>query len=173
MVEEIHPPDDRQHPDGRIEHPEVRFERTDADFRWILSIVVVAIMVAAFHFSMIWWFFHRYREHEARIKKSPFPLAAASADSLPKEPRLEQLDRVAGIESSNVFIREQSREETLRSYGLTPEEGFIHIPIDRAMALLADKLPARKEPAEAQKKGNGLVDAGASNSGRLFRGQPK
>jgi hypothetical protein len=41
------------------------------------------------------------------------------------------------------------------------------------MDFLAGKLPARKEKltAEQARRQNGLVNAGASNSGRMFRGE--
>jgi len=166
MVEETRPPED-----GCIEHPLVRYERTDASFGWVLSILIVAMLVAVFHFSMILWFLHRYRDYEAKIKPSAFPLARHPSEALPKDPRLEQVDRLKGRKSSNAPASEASRDETLSSYGLTAEKDFVHIPIERAMDLLAARLPARKETAQAKKKENELLDAGASNSGRLLRGK--
>jgi hypothetical protein len=80
---------------------------------------------------------------------------------------------VAGVERLNVYERQAAREDLLNRYGTTREEGFVHIPVGRAMTLLENKLPARKEPPAGQRRrGDGLVDGGEPNSGRLFRGEP-
>jgi hypothetical protein len=180
MVEETHGPErdarpeaEIRYPDGRIEHPAVRFERSDVNFGWIMSILIVSICLATLMFLALLWFFHNYRDYQAAIKKSPFPLAPTQSQALPPEPRLEPLDRVHGIETSNAYERQAAKEETLNHYGRTAEPGFVHIPIDRAMTVLEKKLPVRKEPAASQAKENGLLDEGASNSGRLFRGKPQ
>ncbi len=78
---------------------------------------------------------------------------------------------MAGIERPNVYERQASREEILNSYGPTTEEGFVHIPIERAMKMLENKLPARAEPpADQTRRSDGLVDSGEPNSGGIFRG---
>jgi hypothetical protein len=171
MVEEIH------QPDGGVEHPTVRYERSDASFRWIMVILLGALVFAVIVEFSILTFFHYYRDYEAEIKKSPHPLAPGPSTALPHEPRLEQIDRLAGVETPNVFEREAANLVILNSYGPTREEGFIHIPIDRAMQQLIEekKLPARPEPpADQTKRSGGLIDAGASNSGRRFiKEEPK
>jgi hypothetical protein len=178
MVEQSHLPDgsaeEIHHPDGRIEHPSVRYEPTDASFRWILRILLGALVLAAVIHYVIFQFFYDYREYQDAIKQSPYPLAPGPSTALPREPRLEQLDRLAGIDRPDVFKRELSRDEILTSYGTTPEKDYVRIPIDRAMALLANKLPARAAPpaGEASRE-DGLVDAGAPNSGRMFRKRPR
>ena len=102
------------------------------------------------------------------------PAASQPSTALPAEPRLEQIDRQEGMESANAYEIEASKLATLNSYGPTGEEGFVHIPIGRALELLEGKLPARKEPsAEQRKRQNGLVDGGGPNSGRLFREEPR
>jgi hypothetical protein len=167
MIEEI------RHADGRIEHPAVQYERSDADFRSITSIGIASLLLGALIIAALWWFFLGYRAYQARIKQSPYPLAPRSSNALPAEPRLEQLNRIRGIEDANVYERLAEKEDVLNSYGPTPEKGYIHIPIEQAMSLLANKLPFRQEPAAAEKRANGLVDAGEPNSGRVFRGEPQ
>lgn len=166
MAEEI------RHPDGRIEHPSVHTEKTDASFSWIAGILAGAAVLAVIIHGVILGFFYEYRGYEADIKKSPFPLAAKPSEELPPEPRLEPLDRLNKVESSNVYERQLSRETILKRYG-TREEGFVHIPIKQAMTLLDGKLPARQGPAVDERRGDGLVDSGESNSGRMFRGKPR
>ena len=81
------------------------------------------------------------------------------------------MDRLAGIKSENVYIRQLASEDQLNRYGKSQEKGYVHIPISRAMQLLADHLPVRKQ-IQGTTKDNGLVDSGASNSGRMLRGAP-
>jgi hypothetical protein len=167
--------DEIQHGDGRMENPSVRHERTDASFRAVLLITLGAMVFAAVvHYVLLMFFFHE-RSEQAAIKKSNFPLAPSPSTALPREPRLEQVERLSGDAAKvNVYERQVPRLETLNDYGATPEEGFIHVPIDRAIELLAGKLPHREESSADQKqRSSGLVDAGESNSGRLFRGRPK
>jgi hypothetical protein len=168
MVEEFH------HTDGPIDHPSVRYERSDARLKPILVILLIVMGIASFHFYMVWRFFNHYEGYQAAIKKSPFPLAPTPSEALPPEPRLEPIDRMANVQRSNVYERQVAKEDVLKSYGPTTEDGFIRIPIDRAMTLLEDKPPHRKElPANEKRRDAGLMDAGASNSGRMFRGQPR
>jgi len=161
-------------PDNGLEHPSVRHERSDASFSWVLGLIIAAMCLAALIHYVLLLFFYDYRDYQAAIKRSRYPLAPAPQESLPPEPRLEPLDRLERIEGSNVYARRESKEEVLNSYGPTPEEGFIHVPIDRVMMFLEkNQLPARTEPpAGDRRRENGLVDAGASNSGRMFRGEP-
>jgi hypothetical protein len=169
MAEEIH------HPDGRIEHPSVRYERSDANFRWILGIILGAMVFAAVVHYLVLVFVQGYAGYEDKAKKSPYPLAPGPSTRLPREPRLEQLDRTAGIESPDVYRREAAKEDILNTYGPTETEDFVHIPIDQAMtlALRENYLPVRPAPPAGQRsRDNGLVDAGASNSGRIFREKP-
>jgi hypothetical protein len=162
-----------RHADGRIEHPSVLHERSDAAFRWIMGIGVASVVLAALILGVVWWFFRGYGDYQARIKRSPYPLASEPSSALPAEPHLEQLNRIRGIVSSNVYQRQADKEDVLNSYGPSAEKGYIHIPIERAMSLLEGKLPARQEAAEEGKRANGLIDAGEPNSGRLFRGTPQ
>ncbi len=164
--------DENLQSNGQPEHPEVRYEHSDANFRAILFIILGTMALAALIQTAVLAFFYDYRDYQADIKKSPYPLAPTPSTALPAGPRLEQVDRLAGVETANIYERMESKEKVLNSYGDTPEKGFVHIPIEQAMKWLEDKkmLPARPAPsAEQVEKSSGLVDAGESNSGRMFR----
>jgi hypothetical protein len=163
-------PSEVRHPDGRIEHPSVRYERSDVRFGGVFVLILVVGFIAAFQYWIVWWFFNDYNGYESAIKRSPYPLAPAPSLNLPAEPRLEQLERTAGILGPNVYRREQDKENVFDSSGSTPEKAFVHIPIDRAMKLVVKELPVRSEGQAAANKGDGLLDGGAPNSGRLYRG---
>jgi cbb3-type cytochrome oxidase subunit 3 len=160
-------------PDGHPEHPDVRHERTDASFGGIFSVIVIAALIGVVIHVVVWLYLARIREHEALAKKSPFPLNPGPSTALPREPRLEQVDRLANEEQrTEQYLRERNQLRVLDSYGPTDDEGYLHVPIEQAMRYLATekKLPSRPEPSAGQRRrAGGLVDAGESNSGRLFR----
>lgn len=141
---------DLNHPDGQAVNPDVRHERSDVNVRGILGFAVGFILVAILiHFLLVWQFGHQ-RQRQARIKESQFPLAAGASGQLPPEPRLEPLDRLHGIETSDVCERLRAKEEQLESYGPSSEQGYAHIPIGRAMDILAGKLPVQTGSAETK-----------------------
>ncbi len=160
-----------RHPDGRIEHPGVRYEPKDIRSDFLLAVVVAACCVLAVLGYLVRHFYRSQTAAQAELKKSPYPLAPALSAKLPPEPRLEQLDRMAAVESSDVFKRLAAKEKALNSYGATAEKGFVHIPIQQAIKAVAGNLPIAKEPSPGRAAhSNGLLEAGRSNSGRMFRG---
>ena len=98
---------------------------------------------------------------------------------------LEQVDRMAGVETPKVYDRQAAKESLLHSFGSNKDEkDFVHIPIEQAMKLLEskrlennqweNKLPVRAAPpADQAWRQEGLYDSGESNSGREFRGKPR
>ncbi|HLW64185.1 MAG TPA: hypothetical protein VKS79_02625, partial [Gemmataceae bacterium] len=170
MVEEFERPESPDSPPAAApQHPTVRFERSDVNFVWILGILLGALLLGGIILTGVFRFYHIYGEQQARIKRSDYPVLPVRHGSLPAEPSLEQIKRMAGNQEGNVYLRQAQEESILNSYGEV-EEGYLHIPIGRAMDALADKLPAREPPSPEQvRRQNGLVDSGASNSGRMFR----
>jgi hypothetical protein len=163
-------------PDGRAVNPTVHFEPTDARFGPIAFIMLGTIVLAVVIFVSVWVFFYNLRNAQEESKKSPYPMAPGPSTALPREPRLEQVDRLAGNTTPNVNDRETANLKILNSYGTMPEEGYLHVPIDRAMEVLLQQqtLRSRPEPpAEQSRRSSGLVDSGEPNSGRLFKGGPK
>jgi hypothetical protein len=167
MVEESRPPETHE------VHATVHYERTDASHRWIIGILGAAVVIGVLILAGLWLVFARYRDYQAEVKKSPFPLAPKLAPkpppNSPPDPRLEELDRLSGLTRSDAVRVAAAREAGLNSYGPTAEEWFIHIPIDWAIRLLENKLPVRAEAPDDRGKGNGLVDAGEPNSGRMLK----
>ena len=173
MVEELNNPADRDpEPEGPLQHATVRFEHSDVSFRWILGILSGAFVIGVVILYGVLRFFYSYQDYQTEIKSSEYPVMSDRHTSLPAEPRLEQIERMAGREKANVYIKQEQKETILNGYG-EAEEGYVHIPIGRAMDFLADKLSSRMPPSQEQaRRQNGLVGSGASNSGRMFRGAP-
>jgi hypothetical protein len=150
-------------------NPAVSYERSDVNLRKILYIVGAIIVGAVIIHIIVMWFLLGYDDRQAEVKRSRFPLAGERI-TMPPEPRLEQIDRQEGIAKVNVYERREKKEEE-GAYHTTDEPGVVRIPVARAMKLLENKLPVRKEPAGAGKREEGLVDWGEPNSGRLLRGK--
>lgn len=164
------PPREIRYPDGRIEHPAVHREPRDVRFARAIWVILGALAFGVVELWGVWRFFLDRQHREEQLNASRYPLGQQESGRLPAAPRLEQLDRLAGITAENERDRELADEQLLSSYGTTPEKEFVHIPIDRAIDLVVPTLKARKEePAETAGKSRGLVNAGESNSGRIFQ----
>jgi hypothetical protein len=159
------------YPDGRIEHPGVGHEPSDIHFRPIPVLMAIGCAILAVLGYTIWRFYWFQAAAQEDIKASPYPLAPGLSAKLPPEPRLEQLDRMAAVESSDVSKRLAAKEKALNSYGATVEKGFVHIPIQQAIKAVAGSLPVAKGSSQGRAAhDSGLLEAGESNSGRMFRG---
>lgn len=149
---------------NRPQHKTVQHERSDASLRWVIGIIAAVIVFGVIMHYGVLVYFNSYNDHMNKERKSTYPLARNPANpALPPEPRLEQVNRMAGMSQQN----DQSFEK-LNSYGLSQDKGFVRVPIDRAMAFLADKQPARTEKEIPWVHDAGLVDGGEPNSGQVF-----
>jgi hypothetical protein len=165
------PKDTSKEPDqagGRLEHLKVHREASDVGAGWIIAVVSAVPVLAVIGFILVWTFFNYTERQEQKTKFSKYPLAPAPSSDLPKEPRLEPLNRLAGDTSANDFDRQLSQESRLTTFGSTPEKGFIRIPIQDAIKLVIPRLHSRPQPAGAVDKDNGLRYGGGPNSGRVF-----
>jgi hypothetical protein len=170
MVEPVHP----SH--VKLVHPTVDYERSDVNFRAIAIIVAVVLAIGIVVHAVVTKFFFDYRAHEEQVKRSPYPLAPGPSTDLPREPRLEQVERMAGSEAANVYEREKANLARLQAYGHTADDAYVQVPIDRAMQFLVDKnvLKSRSEPPpEQRRRAGGLLDAGQPNAGRMFKEDAK
>lgn len=149
-------------------HKNVRWEERDVS---VLGFFLVGAAIGLFGAGlllvvrlMLW--------HEEQVlaqrKASGFPLVSQPSGQLPAEPKLEPINRLENVKSSDGFSRYLQQERQLHSYGETSDDGFVHVPIEQAMKIIVDKLPIRElQPSDA--RSHGLVNAGEANSGRMFR----
>jgi hypothetical protein len=166
MPEQAQPRDMQQH-DERLENPTVKREQSDVRVRWVFVITAIAVAALALHFTVVRFYL---RSHAAeRIPAEPYS-PEQTPGQLPPPPRLEPLDRHAGL-SSNINGRDSSRDDALHRYGPATEPGFARVPIAEAIRAAAGKLPVRKERPDGAYKSRGLITGGESNSGRKF-GEP-
>lgn len=168
--EEELPPEEIRRPEGQVEHPRIHRERSDLSARLVYALLVVATCLAVVHYYLIWqmyWYKAAWQEEQ---KRPPYPASPLPAERLPAEPRLEQLDRLARADAADGYKRLAAKEWLLHRYGPREERGFVRIPIEQAMQIVADQLPVRAA-GPPNPHDQGLVDWGEPNSGRLFRGE--
>jgi hypothetical protein len=150
-------------------HADANYEPKDIQLRWIVAMFsFLAVFVVGMSFVMLKFYWYQ-EEAEKKVKGSTEALAPA----LPPGPRLEQVDKLAGVEAANVNARLAAQEEKLNSYGPTDEKEFVHIPIQKAIEAVAGKLPVRKRPPAEATSDRSPVTGGESNSGRMIRGEGK
>ncbi|HEY4310286.1 MAG TPA: hypothetical protein VGN12_12620 [Pirellulales bacterium] len=149
-------------------HPDVQYERRDVKFPGVMIVVIVGLICGALDFYVVWTLFAGRQQTLSEENVSRFPLAVRSESALPNAPRLEQIDRLAAHDTATDTQQPASAEQLLSTLGRTAEDGFVHIPIERAMELVVDKLSVRTARTSPGKD-RGLITAGESNSGRLFR----
>jgi len=126
------------------DHAEEAYEHQDLSAQGIYAFLVSLLVGGVIVYFVVWGM---YRFMDARIKQHeppPNPLVqrtetdtrVVAPDEIKKfpEPRLEKNER---IEINDFRLQEEQR---LNSYGWVDEKGgVVHIPIDRAMQLLAQQ----------------------------------
>lgn len=154
------------------EQPAVKYERRDVYVGWTLAVLgIFALFGAVLHYA-IWTFLWSEQHDQAAARRMGFPLAEHPSRQLPPQPRLEPLEPSDEERRAIMPPSVAVRAEQLHSYGKTDDPGYIHVPIARAIEHLAGKLPVRKQSDKPERADSGLLDAGESNSGRLFRKAP-
>jgi hypothetical protein len=144
--------------DETLRHEDVEYEREDLGaggiFAFLVGLAIVGVLIHLVLFGM-----YKYLDHYEKVNQPPQnPLIKAvnvdTREATPEDrnkfpqPRLEVNER---SQLNEVRLHE---EEELNSYGwVDPKAGIVHIPIDRAMALVAQRgLPTAPPATEKGSK---------------------
>jgi hypothetical protein len=156
-------------PDERPPHPDVEFERAEPSLFGIVAVLIGFAAMFGIAGLVAWWYVAVYEPPwDGRARASHY---AMPAEPLPPEPRLEPLNEAEGIVASDIRARHLVFERLLNSYGAADEEGYVRIPIEKAIELAVEQLPVAGAAADTEKS-YGLLDGGESNSGRVFLEAP-
>ena len=127
--------DDALHPPTNA-NPD-RHEPTDIDIRPVkIFAAIFAICAVIIHLGLLWLF-----KHDGRAATHP-DVVNSHVKSVPTapEPRIQGVPTFHGpvprLDMDNLRRESQQR---LNSYGKSEDAGFVRIPIDRAMQILADR----------------------------------
>ena len=132
-------------------NPEIRSEKTDADASAIVRFLVYLVLGTVAVVVLLRWMFTTLVVVEQRQQPPP-PVMKAEAPPQPPLPRLE-IDPPADL----ARYRDEQRKD-LESYGWVDRPaGVVHIPIEEAMRLVAERgLPKRgDEPTAPAASGQG------------------
>ena len=137
--------------DESLHNPEVEFEREDLAPRTIFIFMITlaaGCVLVGFFLRAMYSYLDAYENHHQPVQSPLLPPARAETRIVPPgdiakfpQPRLEGDERL----EINDFRRQE--EEKLNSYGwVNQQDGVIHIPIDRAMQLAAQRgLPTQPQ----------------------------
>jgi hypothetical protein len=170
-------------PEPHLENPEVRFERKDANIRLILLTAGILVAVAAAINLALWGMMDYYHVRESKTHRDGNPLAEEDSKRKLNErlqdipsPALEGLQPVA---SAHPYTRSNPKVEVysprIEATQLRPEnypqlmtygraepagDGYVRIPIDRAMRLILEKnlLKAREGKEGVPEPARGVLD---------------
>ncbi len=154
------------------EHHTVHYEPRDVEFRWVLYGAITLVCTGA-TICVAVFFYHQAKIRAVSEDGRGFPLAPHPLSELPAKPRLDPLEKLSAEEATRIYHRHDQMMQRLQSYGAASQDGYLHVPIDRAMETLAGELPVRKTSVKNSLRDNGLIDSGEPNSGRLFRKAPE
>lgn len=145
--------------DETVENPEVFYERRDLSARGVLGFLVGLGLTGLLIHIVLWGMYSYLDDFHNKRQPAPNPLvlvhnegrganvSAADVEKFPT-PRLE-------VDEHSDLAAERKREKALLyNEGVDPKTGVVHISIDRAMNLLAQRgLPTRPPGGEGQAAG--------------------
>src|SRR5580693_2061244 len=151
-------------------HAEEGYERQDLTARAVYAFLISLIVGGVIVYFIVWGLYHFMDARQRRLQPQQSPLVQqvetdtriVSPDEIKKfpEPRLERNER---IEINDFRLKE---EQTLNSYGWVDEKsGVVHIPIDRAMELVAQRgLPTTPKAGTVPPSAVNVVNQAAERS---------
>ena len=128
-------------------NPAVAHEHTDADAHAITQFAIALTFFLIVSQLVLWWLFSSFSKREQELSPPVPAIVKTQAPREPPEPRLQanpRLDMRKMLEEDN---------EVLTHYGwVDPDHGIVRIPIDRALAITAQKGLPQFKPAEVKPK---------------------
>jgi hypothetical protein len=138
------------------------YEHTDANVRAIVKFGLWLAITALIVHVGVGLMYAMLVEQAQDTTEQRYPLAAGAPPKLPPEPRLQQFPR------NEIYELRLSEQQKLTQYGWVDKEaGVVRIPIDEAMRLTIERLPARAEDAENPPAAPGMLASDAS-AGRVM-----
>jgi hypothetical protein len=133
--------------DNELEHPRFGHEERDVNFIAITRFGIGLAIVIVITVFALWGLFHLFVSHDEKAYNAGAPLSPAALSALkePPQPRLQQ--------SPPVDLRDMraAEDQLLHRYSWGDrEKGVVHLPIGRAMDILAERGLKSRPAAEEQ-----------------------
>lgn len=124
-------------------NPEVQHEDSDINVRALAQFTIGFIVFAAVMHVGIWGMYRLLEKEHERRKPTPVTLVQIKEKQRPPEPMLQ----VNPVRDMNLLIDEQKKLGS--GYTADPQSGAVRLPIERAMAVVAQK----QMPVRVQREG--------------------
>jgi len=110
------------------------FEERDVKFRNVIGAAVGGTIVTLIFVALMWWLYWHLADREAALSPPASPLASEYGRKEPPAPRLQTDPR------KDLQALHDHERELLTTYAwVDRDEGVIRIPVERAIALLAER----------------------------------
>ena len=120
----------------------VSYEKEDADTRGVIRAGILLALTTLVFSALVLFLFRWMGERAAKSDAPPPPMGLMDPNRLPPAPRLQTLP------AQDLAAVRAEEDKTLTSYGWVDEgAGTVHIPIEQAMRLLAQRGEAPLPPA--------------------------
>ncbi len=129
------------HSNDELRNKGVKFEREDLTTKSVIAFLVgLAIFTLIVHFVLKASFGFADRYYTAHEKAEPLTVRPADPHLVsPSDIEKFPVPRLETDERTEIFPFREAEEKQLHSYGTDPKTGALHIPIDRAMQLVAER----------------------------------
>lgn len=117
----------------------------ELDLRAIVTFGVVLFVGTLVALALMWWLSSAFKSMDEAKDRPPSPIGEARLDPIPPGPRLQP------VPPRDMDQLRAGDRKTLSAYGWVDQaNGVAHIPVDRAIEILAEKgLPATPPAAAA------------------------
>jgi hypothetical protein len=121
----------------------IGFEREDLGGRPVYAFIISVIVAGVLIYYVLWGMFHFLDAYERKQRVAKSPLVQYEQDTRTVTPEKISQFPEPRLESSELGEYDESRirdEQVLNTYGWVDQNaGVVHIPIDRAMQLIAER----------------------------------
>jgi hypothetical protein len=161
-----------------LNHEGVEFEREDLGaggiFAFLVGLAIVGLLMHLILAGMYRYLDTYEKAHQAQPAPMARPAAADMRQALPQEADKFPTPRLEINERAQLNDKRLKEEETLNTYGWVDQKaGVAHIPIDRAMDLIAQQgLPTAPAKASTTIGGGKRAPAGGRQAVRELRPTP-
>jgi len=126
----LHPP-----PDSSARH-----EPTDIDTRPLKIVAIIFLISAVVIPLALLWLFKNYEKTATAPDRELVDSQVRKTIPTAPEPRIQGVPTFhAAVPRADMEQLRRESEQKLHSYGKSEEQGFVRIPIDRAMQILAEQ----------------------------------
>lgn len=119
-------------------NPTVAHEHTDADSHAITQFGIGLAFLIVVSQLLLWWVFDHFSERETKLSPHVPAIVRLQAPTVPPEPRLQgnaPLDVNPRLDLKQMRANEDA---FLNHYGwIDPDHGIVHVPIDKALNVVA------------------------------------